>query len=277
MKKINVMPFEKVSVIIPTWNREKFIYKTINSVLKQTYQNFEILVCDDGSTDNTKKIVKSFNDNRIKWVESVHFGRPAIVRNNGLRKADGKWIAFLDSDDIWLLNKLEIQLSEMNKGKYMISSTNAFIYNTKIGDRHKILLNYEKNEINFYDLINDNFIINSSCIVLKNVIDKVGFLPENKELRALEDYAYWIRIVNLYPCLFIKTPLLYYRDNIRDSIRGEVVEESYFQKKKVINNFNLWCVKNNINLNITKKLFIFIFIRYLFIRYKLKKYIQMAR
>lgn len=99
-----------VSVIIPTYNRSDLIKETINSVLNQTHKNFELIMVDDGSTVNTKTVIESFKDNRIKYILQKHHGLLAVARNNGLKVAIGEYIAFLDSDDIWLTNKLEKQI-----------------------------------------------------------------------------------------------------------------------------------------------------------------------
>ena len=106
-----------VSVITPAFNSGRFIAETINSVLSQTYQNWELIIVDDGSTDETVRIVKSFQekDNRIKLFENESNKGSAFSRNLALRNAKGKWIAFLDSDDIWHPEKLEKQIKFMTE------------------------------------------------------------------------------------------------------------------------------------------------------------------
>ena len=99
------LPF--FTVVIPTYNRSKLLKGAIQSVLKQTYENFELIVVDDASTDNTKNIVKSFYDNRIRYMMNYHAKGGAGARNAGIFIAKGKWVAFLDDDDIWLPEKLE--------------------------------------------------------------------------------------------------------------------------------------------------------------------------
>lgn len=101
---------EKVSVVIPTYNREKTILRAVRSVLDQTYTNLEVLVIDDGSTDGTANIVNSIQDDRVKYVIMEQNGGPSMARNAGVQMAEGEWIAFLDSDDCWHKNKLEIQI-----------------------------------------------------------------------------------------------------------------------------------------------------------------------
>jgi len=103
-----------ISVIIPTYNAEKYINKAINSVLAQTYQDFEILVIDDGSTDNTKEAVNSIPDERIRYIYQENRG-PSAARNKGVELSGSEYVAFLDADDFWHPKKLEIQLDVLNK------------------------------------------------------------------------------------------------------------------------------------------------------------------
>ena len=100
----------KISVIIPNYNRSELLKKAITSVLNQSYAVLEILVCDDGSTDNSKEVIEQFNNQTIKWIDCGKNGRPAIPRNIGVKKAKGNYIAFLDNDDEWLPTKIEEQV-----------------------------------------------------------------------------------------------------------------------------------------------------------------------
>lgn len=110
-----------VSIITPTWNCGRFIAETINSVLAQTYQNWEMLIVDDCSTDNTKEVVMKYNDPRIKYNCLKKNSGAAVARNTALRMAKGRWIAFLDSDDLWKPEKLERQLKFMIENNYNFS------------------------------------------------------------------------------------------------------------------------------------------------------------
>ena len=113
-----------VSIITPTWACADFIAETIKSIQAQTYQNWELLIQDDCSKDNTLEVVKPFMeaDKRIKYECNPENSGAAITRNNALRRAKGRWIAFLDSDDLWLPEKLEHQL------KFMVENGYAFSY-----------------------------------------------------------------------------------------------------------------------------------------------------
>ena len=104
-----------VSIIMPSWNTAKFIGETIQSVKNQTYTNWELLIVDDCSTDNTDEIVASFKDDRIRYFHNEKNSGAALTRNKALREAKGEWIAFLDSDDLWAPTKLEHQINFMKK------------------------------------------------------------------------------------------------------------------------------------------------------------------
>ncbi|MEO1186284.1 MAG: glycosyltransferase family 2 protein, partial [Cyanobacteria bacterium J06636_27] len=104
---------KKVSVIIPVYNAEKYIAATVQSVLSQTYKNFEIIIVDDGTPDNSVKICQKFNDSRIRIIHQANRGLPG-ARNTGIRHAQGDYLAFLDADDIWLPEKLEKHVEHLN-------------------------------------------------------------------------------------------------------------------------------------------------------------------
>jgi len=186
------------SIIMPLYNSEKHIGNTIQSVIKQTYEKWELIVVDDCSTDNSREIVRKVerNDNRVRLITSdVNFGGPAKPRNMGIRSSVGKYIAFLDSDDIWYRNKLEVCLQYFNNTTdvmyhdllYYGSSARTFFRRRVSGRRLKkpVLVDL---------LINGNALNNSSVIVRKNIVDKVGGLVESKEMIAAEDYNLWLKI-----------------------------------------------------------------------------------
>lgn len=111
-----------VSIIMPSWNTARFIGESIQCVFDQTYQNWELLIVDDCSTDNTDEVVKPFlADPRIKYLHNEKNSGAALTRNRAMREAQGEWIAFLDSDDLWMPRKLEKQINFMNKNGYVFS------------------------------------------------------------------------------------------------------------------------------------------------------------
>jgi glycosyltransferase involved in cell wall biosynthesis len=112
-----------VSVIMPSWNTGRFIAESIKSVINQTYKNWELIIVDDCSTDNTDEVVASFDEKRIRYFKNEKNSGAALTRNKAMREAQGEWIAFLDSDDIWHPEKLEKQINFMNKNGYVFSYT----------------------------------------------------------------------------------------------------------------------------------------------------------
>lgn len=185
-----------VSVIIPTYNRANDLQRCLESLINQSYKNFEVLVCDDGSTDHTEEIVKKFESKlTIQYIKDVNFGGPAKPRNNGIKKAKGNVIAFLDSDDWWYPNKLEVSVNYLNEYDLVHHNLDIYVNINKPKDiaRGRAF----KGDILKDLIINGNGIVNSSVLVKKTIVDLVGEITENKNLIAVEDNDYWIRIAKL--------------------------------------------------------------------------------
>ena len=233
-----------VSVIIPTWNRSPLLLRAVKSVLTQSYSPQEILVCDDGSTDDSKNKIMKLNNERIKWIAGDHTGLPAAVRNWGLKVARGEWIAFLDSDDEWLPDKLEKQLRVLTKSKLQACSTNAFRYENNI--KIEKIINSKSKLISYSDLIINNQIISSSVIIHRSLIDNVGYFPTEDKLKAIEDYAYWLRIAARSDFAFICEPLVKYHNDPSSSIRYISERDPIKQKIYVLQSFIDWSNRNNI-------------------------------
>lgn len=115
---------ELVSIVMPSYNTAKYIEETLNSVLKQTYSNWELIIVDDCSSDNTDEIVAKFDDKRIIYLKNDKNFGAAMSRNRALKEANGKYIAFLDSDDLWMPDKLEKQIQYMKEHNYDFTYTN---------------------------------------------------------------------------------------------------------------------------------------------------------
>lgn len=203
------------SVIIPTYNRQKIISKCLNSVIKQTYINFEIIIVDNGSTDNTKEFVlNNFNDKRIRYIYQTGSGTPASPRNNGLKNAKYEWICFLDSDDYWDTNKLLFVYQEIIKNnKIDVLCHDEKIYyssNNKFGKT----MSYGPYENNFYlkMLLYGNRISTSAVTIRKSFLNKHNLtFNESNELITVEDFDLWLRIARCGAYfLFIKKVLGYY-------------------------------------------------------------------
>jgi len=226
-----------VSVVISTWNRAGMIEKAINSALSQTHPPMEVLVCDDGSTDDTEEVVRSMNDSRVVWLPGIRSGLPAVPRNRGLRNSKGEWIAFLDDDDEWLPDKIEKQLICIEKSECLASCSNALRLAPN-GDSG-IYLYYDKSKICFYDLLQTNLIICSSCIFHRSLIKVIEGFPESENMKALEDYALWLRISTYTDFAFLNEALIVYKDNPTESIRCKSEDVTY-QYDKIISNYLWW-------------------------------------
>jgi len=199
----------KVSVIIPTYNRADLLPRAIDSVLNQTFKDFELIIVDDGSTDNTKEIVKEYQkkDERIKYIWQENSGGPAKPKNTGIKNSQGEYIAFLDSDDEWLPEKLEKQLKLLGSSNTLgFVSCNALIIDENNNRKEKY--NSPKNK-NFVSLLEGNKIWScSSVIVKKDIFERLGFFDEN--LNFGEDWEMWLRIAKRYNFDFVYEPLIKY-------------------------------------------------------------------
>jgi len=220
----------KVSIIIPAYNRAKFIEETIKSVLNQTIEDLEVIIVDDGSTDGTKKIIENLSekDNRIRYFYQNNHGKPSIPRNIGFKNSSGKYIAFLDSDDIWLPEKLEKQIDLFEKDKigklgfvdcgYMIIDENGL----------EIKQNYASHPCSFrgnvfrYFLEDHMIMTPGSILIRRNVLDKVGLFDER--LKCLDDWDMWIRISKCYNFDFTDEKLFKYRVH-RNSVTASVLHK----------------------------------------------------
>jgi glycosyltransferase involved in cell wall biosynthesis len=182
------------SVIIATYNRANELVRCLNSLVSQTFKDFEVIVCDDGSTDNSKDVVYSFSNLlNIKYFWNENWGGPAKPRNIGINASQGKWICFLDSDDWWYPNKLSECLKYLNDFDLIYHDMHVYTYKGRNLWRHRKGRTLSKNA--FEDLIlNGNAMSNSSVVVSKSILNEVGSISEDINLVAVEDYDYWIRV-----------------------------------------------------------------------------------
>ena len=229
----------RVSVIIPTWNRAKSISRAVRSALGQTVSPLEVLVCDDGSTDQTRDVVHRINDPRVRWIQGAHSGLPAVPRNHGITAAKGEWIAFLDSDDEWLPEKLELQLAAAERFKVRAVCSNAFRVTAIPETAAAVLLQYPKPAICFSDLLRENFVVCSSMMVNKELLEDASRFPEDPSLVAIEDYALWLRVAIFTNIAFLQEPLLNYNDDPQNSLRRESLT-LFQQRKRILNDLLSW-------------------------------------
>ena len=207
-----------ISVIIPTYNRVSFLLETVHSILEQTYNNLEIIIVSDGSTDNTKDEIFKLKDSRIKFLElHKNYGYPAKARNEGVKISKGEFIAFCDDDDLWERNKLDEQIKMVNLGYNFVFTNYKFLEGSKTFVKKKYLkyvvsfiINQINNKISYLFLSVTNPIVNSSVLINKKLISKVKF-NESILYRASEDYQVWIQIYSAAKPFYLKKELVKYR------------------------------------------------------------------
>jgi glycosyltransferase involved in cell wall biosynthesis len=202
-----------VSVIIPTYNQANFIDKAIESVLSQTYQDFEIIVINDGSTDNTEEIIRGFKDKRVKYVKKYKNKGISVARNIGIKVARGKYIALLDSDDEWLPEKLDkqIKILQDESPELGVVYSNLCYIDENGKNMNRKLRNSKKAEGYIYEDLLEKYCVGSpsSFLIKKECFNRVGLFDDL--LSGQEDWDMWIRIAKYYRFALIKIPLVKYR------------------------------------------------------------------
>jgi glycosyltransferase involved in cell wall biosynthesis len=193
------------SVIIPTYNRAGELYRCLSSLTQQTYNNFEVIVCDDGSEDNTKEVVFEFNNKLdIKYIKDDNFGGPARPRNKGIKLAKGLFISFLDSDDWWYKNKLEICSKYLSNYDFIFHDVENYNGNFKTHNNFLVSLTDNLINRNPLDILNQgNFIACSSVCVRRELITD-NLFPEYLDIAALEDFYAWVSLFDTNRKLRIK-------------------------------------------------------------------------
>jgi len=202
----------KVSIIVPTYNRAHLVTETIDSILAQTVKDFELIVVDNESTDNTEEVIKSYTDRRIRYFQHQNNGLVAVNRNYGISKANGEYIAFCDDDDLWMPEKLErqVKLLDLNKELGLVYSDSYIMDENGDLERDTLFSNSRPLRGNVFDkLFQSNCIPTLTVMIRREVLSKVGgFDP--KYIIA-QDYDLWLRIAEHYPIDFTEEPLAKYR------------------------------------------------------------------
>jgi glycosyltransferase involved in cell wall biosynthesis len=199
-----------VSVIIPTYNSAAFLREAIQSVLSQTYVDFEVVVVDDGSTDNTESEVHSFGD-RVCYVKQQNQGAGA-ARNHGINRSRGKYVAFLDADDLWLPGKLCEQIPLLDRDPEL-----GLVYSdwSVVSEQGETEPSYLRGQpaaggYVFDELVQCGFILTSGTIVRRSCLDDVGFFDET--LSIAQDYDLWLRICYRWKIALVNKPLVIKRN-----------------------------------------------------------------
>ena len=225
-----------VSVIIPTYNRGWIVKEAINSVLAQDFTDFELIIVDDGSTDNTQDILSSYKKNIVVLMQKNK--GVSSARNRGIVSASGRFIAFLDSDDLWLSQKLSTQVDFFN------ANPDALICQTEEKWlRNGIRVNPKKRHKKLSgDIFEPSLylcLVSPSAVMIKHsLFEKTGMFDET--LPACEDYDMWLRISCRYPVYLIDTPLIIKRGGHADQLSGSSGLDRYrIQSLKKIIESNL--------------------------------------
>ena len=200
-----------ISIILPVYNRQHKIAKAIQSVLDQTYEYFELIIVNDASTDQTESVIRSFYDDRIRYFTHDRTKGASAARNTGINLAKGEWIAFHDSDDEWMPEKLEKQVEIVNRFgsikpspviytgfyRYNRDGIREYIPSKSITKKEGIIVN---------SLLNGNFVSTQTVILKKECILKVGGFDEN--LPRFQDWELWLRLAPEHPFILIDEPLV---------------------------------------------------------------------
>jgi glycosyltransferase involved in cell wall biosynthesis len=209
-----------VSIIIPTYNRSRLLARAVKSVLNQTYQDFELIIVDDASTDNTGEVVNSFNDQRIKYVRHEKNKGEAAARNTGIKTAGCNYIAYQDSDDEWLPEKLAKQMKLLENAPSEVGVIYTGFWKTENHRRTYIPFSWvkQKNGDIHKELLYGNFIGSPVVLIKKECFDSVGLFDER--IHNLVDWEMWLRISKHYHFRCVDEPLAiayYDADNVSDN------------------------------------------------------------
>ncbi|BAI79877.1 glycosyl transferase [Deferribacter desulfuricans SSM1] len=243
-----------ISIITPSYNSEKFISETIKSVLTQTYQYWEMIIVDDCSPDNSNKIIEKFcrKDNRIKLIKLERNSGPAIARNRGIQEARGRYIAFLDADDLWKPDKLEKQLNFMAENKL------SFTYSSYdlIDEDGRFLGTFKTKETISYESMLKTCSVGCLTAIYDTKILGKMFMPN---ILKRQDYGLWLKILKkIRTTKGIIEPLAIYRIR-KDSVSSNKLKAALYQ----------WKIYRDVEeLSLFKSLYYFIN----YVYYGIKKY-----
>ncbi len=195
-----------VSIVMPSYNTAKFIEETIESVLAQSYENWELILVDDCSTDNTDEVVSRFlSDERIRYIKNDTNSGAAVSRNRALREARGKWIAFLDSDDLWEPDKLEKQIAFMQNNNYSFSYTNYIEIDEQSVPNGRQVTGPAR--ITKHGMFNYCW---PGCLTVMYDAEVIGLI-QIADIKKNNDYAMWLKVCTKADCYLLNETLAKYR------------------------------------------------------------------
>lgn len=224
----------RVSVVIPTLNRASLISETLDSILASGYRNFEIIVVDDGSTDETPAVIATYGT-AVRYIRQQNAGQGA-ARNTGIQTAQGEYIAFVDSDDLWLPDKLFHQVDVLDTTGSAWVYCDGYEFDGLTG--HVLRLISRDNRLYTGDVLEPllwgNFIASPTPVVRRSVFEEVGYFDQSPILRNREDWDMWLRIAGRYPIQLVDKPLVRYRVHPGGATSREPVETILESKRTVV-------------------------------------------
>jgi len=204
---------DTVSIIMPSYRTAKYITESISSVQRQTYTNWELIIVDDCSPDNTDEVIAPFlSDKRIRYLKNKVNSGAAVSRNRALREARGRWIAFLDSDDLWMPDKLEKQISFMKQRGYHFSYTNYEEIN-EAGEKTGVHVTGPK-KISKIGMFSYCW---PGCLTVMYEVDTIGLI-QIADIKKNNDYAMWLKACQKANCYLLDECLAQYRKGRTGSI-----------------------------------------------------------
>lgn len=228
-----------VTIFIPAYNAEKYIKECLDSIVNQTYKNLDILIIDDGSTDNTSKIIETYNDERIRLIKNKENKGLPYTRNLGLKESKGEYIAIMDADDISYIDRIEKQVNVLNKNnKIDVVISQAEMFGGKVSRIWKPPVSNEEIKVS---LLFINRICNPTAMLKRDSLKKFN-IKYNDQCFVAQDYELWCQISKVGYIHTIEEPLLKYRfghENITK--RSKLSSERYYKRKYIID-----CIHNDL-------------------------------
>ena len=256
-KQFNNQPL--VSIIMNCYNGEAYLFESIKSVLLQTYENWELIFWDNISTDKSKEILDGFSDKRIKYFKADHFSTLYEARNLAIKKSIGQFISFLDVDDWWVPEKLEVQIKCFESSDVGLVYSKYFVYNEK-NKKKKLITNKELPQGYITKQLLEDYTMGIITVIFRKELLKIFNLSFNPKYNIIGDFDFNIKLSQKVKCSCIQKPLAFYRVHGENyslkNLNEEIQELEYWIKNQVssdkqnINNFN----KIN-NLILYKKIF----------------------
>lgn len=259
---MNEEAFPLVSVVVPVFNRERTIRYCLDSILNQTYRNLDVVVIDDNSSDNTINIVKSYSDSRLRVIECRTNGGAQVARNIGIKAAQGEWVAFLDSDDNWVLEKIEKQIKvirDLDWNKYVVVHSDGIVQDEVNNKTYQFDIDRFDGENVYNKLLSKPGPFFQAILTSKIALEKIGYLDE--KVPSYQEWDTAIRLGKICRFIQLSEPLFIYHLHLGYTIskdhKRDIAGYSYIVRKfeKDIKSYCPQCVWNDhINFLVNRSL-----------------------